>query len=98
MVAARRLTNRSRNPGWSFRDEAVTTWLHFSLGTTDFSQWRKLMWMGKMFGKVRAGTKFARKVSEPGISGYWFDEPKGATIEEKDIVWLYFHGRLSCTA
>ncbi|KAI9596215.1 alpha/beta hydrolase fold-domain-containing protein [Syncephalis fuscata] len=92
VVAARRLTNRSRNPGWSFRDEAVTTWLHFSLGTSDFTQWRKLMWMGKVFGAVRAGNKFARKIEEPGISGYWFDESKGAPIKEKDIVWLYFHG------
>ncbi|KAI8057913.1 alpha/beta hydrolase fold-domain-containing protein [Syncephalis plumigaleata] len=92
VVAARRLTNRSRNPGWSFRDEAVTTWLHFSLGTSDFNQWRKLMWMGKVFGRVRAGSKFAQKVEEPDISGYWFDEPEGLPIEQKDIVWLYFHG------
>jgi acetyl esterase/lipase len=92
VVTARRLTGKSRHSGWSFRDEAITTWLHFTLGTKDYKQWRRVLQINTMLALARH-SKNAKKIDEPGINGYWIDDLKGPIPpEEKDLVWLYFHG------
>ncbi|RKP10786.1 alpha/beta hydrolase fold-domain-containing protein [Thamnocephalis sphaerospora] len=92
MVAARRVSGRSRNTGWSFRDETTISWLHFALGTQNHKQWRNLMTLGAKVMALKASSSYAKPVDEPGIRGYWIDDLKGMPVAEKDIVWLYFHG------